>query len=245
MGASDDRIQAILRQIAEENLVPASPIVLQMFGFDPPPQNATTVKLHRWVLAEVFDTDSTEVIRTVAKMAVDEMGTTSTRLAMEMVFGGPDLLPETPLWTDGLPLFASKAAIDGAHRFGVEGGNIVESADCFASDVASAIDRLTELAPSGAYDSNDDLEIYCSRPMVMDLMRAWARVGQRKCKVFGLRTYDGPNWLLTGPKTPCGLEIRRPDFELPTAGTRIMIGARFRTWIVDPRRVILVKSREK
>jgi hypothetical protein len=244
MAASDEQIQEILRQVATSYPAPIAPIVAQLFDVGSAPKFCGAVKMHRWVFARTLDSDTTELIRMLARMAVVEMNSTMAKLAMELVFNDPHLLPQIPVWEDGESLFARKTSIDELHRFGVEGGNIVESSDCLAGDVETAVDRLIQLDPDGAYDSDESLMIFCATPMVKSLIRACVKSGQ-KCKVMGLKDHRRSSWVLTGNKPPCGLEIRRPDFPLADVGTRIVVGARFTVWINDPRRAILVAPRQE
>lgn len=240
MGASDEQIQEILRQVAASYSPRADPIVAHLFDFGPTPKFCGPVQMHRWVLAQVLPSDTPQTIRTIARMAIVEMNNTSTRLAMELAFSDLHLLSQDPVWEDGEPLFARKTAIDDGHRFGVEGGNIVESNDCLASDVENAVDRLIQLDPNGVYDSDESLTIFCARPLVRKLIRACAQTGQ-KCSVMGLKDHQRNSWILIGNKSPCGLEIRRPDFQLAASGTRVVVGAKVAVWIDDPRRAVRVE----
>lgn len=240
MAASNEQIQAILNHVAAGHLPVIDPLVAGLFDCEARPSTLPTVTMHKWVVAPVEASDDAKSIRDLAKSAIAEMSGTSAKIAMELVFSATRFLPQLPLWTDGSQLFHRQSAIDGSHRFGVEGGNVVESVDCFASDVETAVDRLIQLDANGAYDSDEPLMIFCSKRLERRLIRAAVRVSQ-KCAVTGIDSYRGDSWILIGAKSPCGMEIRRPTYQLGGSGTRIVVGARFTTWIADPRLVIRVE----
>lgn len=244
MSSSDDEIQEILRQAAAEHLVPVDLSVVRMFDFVRSTSHPThAVAMQRWVIAETHETDTIDVLRTIARMAVTEMRRTMTLVIGELVFGPSHMFPVTPVWLDASPLFATHGAIDGAPRFGVESGNVVESVGCLDADVEEAIDRLARINPGGLYDSDDHLMVLCARRNAKQFIRSFAAAGYR-CKAIGLKDYEGSDWALIGSKSPCALEIRRPDYELPYRGSRIVVGAQFTTWIQDPRCAVLVRTME-
>lgn len=243
MAASDDEIQEILRQVAAENLSPAEPVITRVFDFGDPLRAQRVVEFHRWVTARIGFVDFPALIRFIARRVVIEMRQTSLSLVREVLFGPTYLMPSHLLWSDGSPLFSRIGEIDGEHRFGVEGGNTVESVGCHIGDVENAVDRLIQLDQRGAYDSDVPLMVVCARRLERHLIRACARAGQ-KCKVVGLRDYDHPDWVVLGAKSPCAMEITKPDFTPKNIGAGIIVGARFSVWMTDPTQAIFVRSKE-
>lgn len=241
MAPTDAEIQEILTKVAGTHFASVDPLVSRFFDFDPQPNTPQIIRMHKWVTAPVLESDTRRMITGLAKMAITDLNRTTTSLAGELVFRTPRLLP-APTYVDGLPLFSRGADDDVGFRFGVKGGNIVESAGCLAKDVDSASKRLAELG-SSALGANEQVTIFCARPLVRRLIRASVKAGLR-CKVLGIKDYESDkSWVITREKAPCGLAIGRPAFPIPASGNRLVIGAQFMVWIVDPRLAVCVEHR--
>jgi len=229
----------------EDQFSKSRPAALHFFSHETPTvdQQPFTVSIHKWALGSILESDTTRTIKSLAQVIVKEVAGTSLTLTGELVFSLPRLLPSQPLWDDGCPLFAAQGT-DAEDRFGVPGGNIVESMNCFSEDVANAVDRLVELDASGSYDSEERLRVFCSKPLERKLMRACAKAGV-KSKVFGLRDYkDERSWVVARDVAPCSMLMTTPSFDLPVKGSTLTAGAKYVVWINSPRLAVCVTPKE-
>ena len=240
---SDSAIQEILCQAMEDQFSKARPATRHFFEHTVPDDDQDlTVTIHSWVIAKLRPTDTHKVVHYLANQAVKEVVATAAAVTGEIVFRIPNLLPHCPIWTDGAPLFAAYAPADGSDRFGVRGGNILKSANCYARDVRTATERLVELDPS--YERDERLQLFCAKPLEKKLIRACAKA-KVACRVFGVYNFkEQRSWVLTRDASACSLLIGRPEFDIPVEGSNIVVGARFVVWINDPKLAVCVTPKE-
>lgn len=226
----------------EEQFSRARPATRHFFEHTSPSDDQHgTVTIHSWVLAELQPDDTRKVVRHLANRSVREVVAASTAITGEIVFQRLNLLPKQPIWSDGAPLF-SRTTIDGLARFGVIGGNIVDSVGCYASDVSAAAARLQDLDPD--YAGDERLQLFCAKPLEKKLIRAAVKA-DINCRVFGLYNFkEHRSWVLTRDTSACSLLIGRPSFNLPVQENTLVVGARFVVWINDPRLAVFVNPEE-
>lgn len=231
----DDVIHGILARAMEEQFSRTRPSTRHFFDHrHPDPDQPRTVTIHHWAHAEVSKHDSVDTVRHLAVRAVKEVAKTANRLTGEVVFRQDSWLPHQPLWEDGLPLFGPP----GEDRFGVPGGNVIESIDNPVMEIQAAAQRLETL--DAEYEGDERLQVFCAKPREKELIRAAAKASV-PCRVFGLYHYKKErSWIVTRDVSPCSLLIGRPSFDLPVEGTKLMVGARFVVWIDDPRYAVCV-----
>lgn len=242
---SDKDIQNILENAMENYFSRSRPDTVNFFDRNTPnpEQQPFTVSIHKWAFAPIMDTDTFRTIKSLAKVVVREVAGASLALTSELVFRVPGLLPYPPIWDDGAPLFASHAQ-DGEDRLGVPGGNIIDSVGHTADDISIAVDRLVELDPAGAYDSEERLKIYCAAPQERKLMKACARAGV-KCRVIGIRGHHTERgWIVSRAESPCSMLMTSPTFLLQIKGNQLLAGAKFDVWIENPRLAVYVTPKE-
>ena len=240
---SDEVIHEILYSAVESQRSKVRPAARHFFNCPDTaekPQHA--ISIHRWVIADIQGSDSRTVVRYLADTAVKELMKTSLKIAGEIIFRQEELLPEQPLWLDGSPLFSSCSVITGKARFGVNGGNVVESVNCFSDDANNAVRRLSELDQT--YQGNERLLLFCAKPMEKKLIRAFAKI-KVDCRVFGIYNYkNNRSWVLTRDNSACAMTIGRPSFSIPVKGNKLVVGARFVVWIDDPKLAVCVTPKE-
>lgn len=231
----DDVIHGILARAMEEQFSRTRPATRHFFEHQrPSPDQPRTVTIHHWAFSEVRDTDTEDTLRFLAVAAVKEVAKTATKITGELVFREDHLLPHQPLWEDGLPLFGPPMI----ERFGVQGGNTIESIGQFSKDIEVAAHRLQELDEE--YPGDERLQVFCAKPLEKKLIRAAAKA-KVPCRVFGLYNYkEKRSWVITRDLSPCSLLIGKPAFDLPVEGSKLVVGARFVVWINDPRYAVCV-----
>lgn len=231
----DDVIHGILTRAMEEQFSKTRPATRHFFEHQRPgPEQQLTVTIHHWAFSEVYDADTEDTLHHVAVTAVKEVAKTATKITGELVFRADGWLPHQPLWEDGFPLFGPP----GATRFGVRGGNVIESLGEFSKDIEHAAHRLQELDEE--YPGDERLQVFCAKPLEKKLIRAAAKAGV-PCRVFGLFNYkNNRSWVITRDLSPCSLFIGRPSFDIPVEGNKLIVGARFVVWINDPRYAVCV-----
>jgi len=241
---SDGAIQEILHQAMETQFSRARPAIRHFFDHGVPDADAavSAVTIHSWVFARLNPTDTRDVARHLANVIVKEVVATSAAITGELIFRKLNLLPNQPLWTDGLGLFATHTT-NKKHRFGVKGGNVVKSADCFSDDVIAAAERLSALDPS--YKRDERLQLFCAKPLERELIKACAKAAV-PCRVFGIHNFkEQCAWVLTRDSSACSLLIGRPAFDIPVEKNTLHVGARFVVWINDPKLAVCVIPKER
>ena len=231
----DDVVAKILSQAMEEQFSKARPATRHFFEHQAPEEGQErTVIIHKWVVSKITDSDNELTVRHLANSAVKEVVSVAAQITGEIVFRNNHLLPSQPVWEDDVSLFNHPAST----RFGVKGGNVVGSINCFEHDVRRAADRLEELDQD--YEGDERLLLFCAKPLEKKLIRAAAKA-QVACRVFGLYNYKNERaWVLTRDLSPCSLLIGKPSFSLPVEGNVLLVGARFVVWINDPRYAVCV-----
>lgn len=231
----DDVIQVILGRAMEEQFSRIRPATRYFFQHQRPDHDqARTVSIHHWAHAEISDHDTEATLHHCAVRAVKEVAKTATRLTGEIVFQKAHWLPQQPLWEDELPLFGPP----GEDRLGIPGGNTVGSSGDLVDDIKDAAHRLEALDEE--YAGDDRLMVFCAKPLEKLLIRASAKAAV-PCRVFGLFHYKNErSWVVTRDVSPCSLHIGAPSFDLPVKGNKLLVGARFTTWIDDPRYAVRV-----
>jgi hypothetical protein len=238
---SGDSIQEILNSAMETQFSRVRPASRQFFNFRlTAEEQKRPVSFHKWAIADIQDSDTVEVVRHLANTAVKEaVATTAMKITGELVFNVPEILPSPPLWEDRAPLFSARSMIDNSPRFGVEGGNIVDSVGCHVNDVANAAERLSDL--DVGYDGNERLQLFCAKPLEKELILASARANA-PCRIFGLYKYKNKrSWVLTRDTSACSAFIGLPTLMLPIRGNKLAVGARFVVWIHNPRFAVCVQ----
>lgn len=200
-----------------------------------------SLTIHKWVLANVEDSDSASTVRSIANSAVKEIIAASVELASELALQELRLLPRQPVWSDGAPLFIPTGTTVNHPSTGVREGNLLKSTGCFATDVELAARRLTHLLPG--YNKQEELQLFCAKPLVKKLVKASHKAGV-SCRVHGLFNHrDSRSWSLMRVESACSLEIKRPEFTLPCAGaSKIVVGAALVLRVVDPRLIVHVTA---
>ena len=236
---SDDVIQEILTTAMETHFSRSRPATRYFFEHQrPPPGQERTLTIHHWAIAEVTQHDNRSIIKNLANQIVKEVAKTATKITGELIFRTDQLLPHQPLWEDGSPLFAAHTE-EGHDRFGLPGGNIVESSGCHAEDVQNAAHVLQLMDTE--FDPDDErLLLFCAKPLEKKLIRAAAKASI-PCRVFGLYNHKNDrSWVLTRDTSPCSLLIGQPTHSLPVKGNKLVAGARFTVWIDDPKNAVCV-----
>ena len=245
MVLSDEDIQNVLEDAMNAQFARPRQATLNFFAHNAPnkAQKLLAVSIHKWAISRVTDSDTLRTVKGLARIVVKEVAEVALAITGEMVFRETGILPHQPTWNDGSPLFASHDNRNDL-RFGVHGGNIIESMDCFTDDISNAVDRLVELDPNGSYDSDERLRIFCAKPLERKFMRACAKIGVN-CKVFGIRNYKTErSWVLARDESPCSMVMEAPSFALPVKGNNLVAGAKYVVWINDPRLAVCVTPKE-
>jgi len=230
----DDEIDGILSQAMEKQFSRARPSTLHFFEHQAVDSHQRSVTIHKWVIAAITDSDTAASVELLARSAVREIVSVGANLTGEIVFRRSHLLPFLPEWEDGGLLFNQPDD----HRFGIGGGNVIKSVDCFSKDVTRAAARLHQLDPS--YLGDERLQLFCAKPLEKKLIRAAVKA-KVPCRVFGLYNYkDERSWVLTRDLSACSLHIGQPAFDLPVKGRKLVVGARFVVWINNPRYAVCV-----
>ncbi|MGD9726521.1 MAG: hypothetical protein AB7L09_00545 [Nitrospira sp.] len=231
----DDVIQSVLQKVMEAQFSRIRPSTKHFFELTQPPGLAlSSVSIHAWGLAEIEPTDTVASLKFLATEAAKAVSTTTDKMAGELIFRRDRLLPYLPVWTDGLPLFDE----NGDDRFGVPGGNVVPSCGDAVEDIENASQCLIQL--NEEYDGDERLLVFCAKPLEKELIRAAAKA-RVNCRVFGLFHYkQETSWVVTRDLSPYGLYIGRPSFDLPVEGNKLVVGARYVTWITDPRHAVCI-----
>lgn len=241
----DSIIKAVLIKAVREQFSKLQPAVRNFFSYASSlPDNDDTVTIHKWVSIEVRDNEPEKSVQALAVAAAKELVSATTAVATELIFRDIKLLPRHPLWSDGTPLFSITSSKSLKDRFGVRGGNIVQSTGSYDDDLVAAVNRMVELG----YDLSrrEHLNIFCAPAFSKTLRRSAAKLGIT-CSVFTLRGADDGqfpcrSWVLARDAPSCSLLIDKPSFQLPAIGDKVMVGARFSVWINDPRLAVYVMS---
>jgi hypothetical protein len=231
----NDEIDEILARAMEKQFSRARPSTRHFFDHQTAEiGQPRAVTIHKWVIAALNDYDTRQTVELLANSAVKEIVAVGAKLTGEVVFRSSRLLPCLPAWEDGDLLF-NRPADD---RFGVKGGNVVKSVNCFVDDVATAAARLQQL--DSEYPGDERLQLFCAKPLEKKLIRATVKA-KIPCRVFGLYNYKTErSWVLTRDLSACSLYIGQPAFDLPVKGNKLVVGARFVVWINDPRYAVCV-----
>ena len=191
------------------------------------------VSFHRWISA-AFESDSEDGVREAAWNALRELVDTSAQVLKELLLGQTHFLGTSPLWKDGLPLYASSSPRTGKPRLGVKGGNVVTATTRPARDIKKAVERLKALDTVQPLEDDEPLQVVCSHALLHKIVKV-LRNEEREFHVIPFRYLSESDPVFVGRITPMAvLKVEKPLLPIANDQRRVIVGAHFSVWLDAP-----------